>query len=115
MSRKSTVTDLSEKDIKELTELLILGQLPQNKIAEKFSVSKSALSRYWFKYRNHSKRLDNIGISCAMSNKYKTDFEELAWQLLERDILSEKRQDNESKISELKAKIPFFNRGAKND
>ncbi len=106
--------DLMPEDIKKIfIDLLENKRLTMREIADKmagigYPLSKSAVGRYAIKIRKGLKRLKGVGVPYTISNKYRADFKELAWLLLEREILTDRIQEKEQEIKLLKQKIPFF-------
>lgn len=121
MKKRPGLEKILPKQVKdELIAILRTGKMTQLQLIpwlkdKGFDASKSSINRLCIKLKSEYNRLINVGIKPSDFKKHKAHIEILAWKLLEREILNKKSQDIENKIAELKAKIPFFNRGGNND
>ena len=111
--RKSSVDVLPENIKQIFLQLLENKTLSYRDISGRiqalgYYVSKSSIGRYKFRLRHGLERLNNAGVPSAISKAHKEDFKELAWLLLEREILNHRSQEKEQEIKRLKEKIPCF-------
>lgn len=117
MGRKSTIKKtLSEKITDELDQLIFEEKMTQqelvNWLGERgFETTLRVINRYCAKINHRFNYLIKFGISTNMAKKYYKDCQVLGRLLIHRELLTEASQLNEKKINNLKAKIPFFDKG----